>query len=81
MRRFEEGTGIGITPSLTPLTHDQLQAVVGGVAGVRWASGERDAVLLAGAAPFRLDGSWREGYIMIPATASHAKQGAGESSA
>ena len=81
VRRFEEGTGIGITPSLTPLTHDQLQAVVGGVAGVRWASGERDAVLLAGAAPFRLDGSWREGYIMIPATASHAKQGAGESSA
>jgi len=81
VHRFEQGTGIAITPAVTPLTHDQLQAVVGGVAGVRWASGDHDAVTLAGAAPFRLDGSWREGYIMIPATASHASQGAGTSSA
>lgn len=48
-------------------THDQLQAVVGGIAGAWWAAGLTDRVRLAGAAPFRLDGSWREGYIMIPA--------------
>lgn len=81
IQRFEQGVGFRIAPASTPLTHDQLQAVVGGIAGVRWANGEREAVTLAGVAPFRLDGSWREGYIMIPATASHAQQGAGESSA
>lgn len=48
-------------------THDQLQAVVGGIAGAWWAAGQRSRVQLAGAAPFLLDGSWREGYIMIPA--------------
>jgi hypothetical protein len=48
-------------------THDQLQAVVGGIGGLRWAGGERDAVHLAGLPPFRLDGCWREGYIMLPA--------------
>ena len=49
-------------------THDQLQAVVGGIAGAWWAAGRTERVQLAGAPPFRLDGSWREGYIMIPAT-------------
>jgi hypothetical protein len=48
-------------------THDQLQAVVGGIAGAWWAAGLTDRVQLAGAPPFRLDGSWREGYIMVPA--------------
>ncbi len=51
-------------------THDQLQAVVGGIAGAWWAAGEKSRVHLAGAAPFLLDGSWREGYIMIPASSA-----------
>jgi hypothetical protein len=41
--------------------------VVGGIAGAWWAAGLTDRVQLAGAPPFRLDGSWREGYIMVPA--------------
>lgn len=47
-------------------THDQLQAVVGGLAPLAWAEGQHDRVTLAGLPPHRLDGSWREGYIMIP---------------
>ena len=47
-------------------THDQLQAVVGGLAPLAWAEEQRDRVTLAGLPPHRLDGSWREGYIMIP---------------
>ena len=60
VERFTGRTGLRLagTPS-----HDQLQAVVGGYAGLRWAQGDPEAVL-AGAPPFRLDGSWREGYIM-----------------
>lgn len=63
-RRFTQDTGM--TLSRTP-THDELQAAVGGLAGLAWARGDRAAVQLAGEAPFRLDGSWREGYIMGPA--------------
>jgi hypothetical protein len=47
-------------------THDQLQAVVGGLAPLAWAQGHAARVTLAGLPPHRLDGSWREGYIMIP---------------
>lgn len=47
-------------------THDQLQAVVGGLAPLAWAHGDTTRVTLAGVPPHRLDGSWREGYIMIP---------------
>lgn len=47
-------------------THDQLQAVVGGLAPLAWAQGHPHRVTLAGLPPHRLDGSWREGYIMIP---------------
>lgn len=46
--------------------HDELQALVAGLAGVAL---ERDAVAdvaAAGVAPFRLAGSWREGFIVNP---------------
>ncbi len=49
-------------------THDQLQAVVGGLAPLAWAQGDIERVTLAGLPPHRLDGCWREGYIMIPST-------------
>ena len=68
--RFTGRTGLRL--SGTP-SHDQLQAVVGGYAGLRWAQGDPHAVL-AGAPPIRLDGSWREGYIMTmqPSVPSHS---------
>lgn len=62
--RLQAHTGITLQQVRT---HDHVQAVVGGIAGAWWAADCRDRVHLAGAAPFRLDGSWREGYIMIPA--------------
>jgi hypothetical protein len=63
--RLQARTGITLEQVRT---HDQLQAAVGGIAGAWWAAGRTERVQLAGVPPFRLDGSWREGYIMIPAT-------------
>lgn len=65
VQRLQQATGVVIEPQAP--THDQLQAVVGGLAGLAWARGDASRVLLAGEAPHRLDGSWREGYIMVPA--------------
>lgn len=62
--RLQAATGITLEQVRT---HDQLQAVVGGIAGAWWAARRTERVQLAGDPPFRLDGSWREGYIMIPA--------------
>ncbi len=62
--RLQTRTGITLEQVRT---HDQLQAVVGGIAGAWWVAGRTGQVQLAGDPPFRLDGSWREGYIMIPA--------------
>lgn len=59
------GERVTLTIDRVP-THDQLQAVVGGLAPLAYAGGETSRVTLAGVPPHRLDGSWREGYIMIP---------------
>jgi hypothetical protein len=64
VRRLEHATEI-VLDGLP--THDQLQAVVGGLAPLDWACGAHERVQLAGAPPFRLDDRWCEGYIMIPA--------------
>ncbi len=49
-------------------THDELQAVVGGLAGVWFEAGMQELVQFVGAPPFQaLDGTWREGYIIVPA--------------
>lgn len=47
-------------------THDQLQAIVAGVAGVWWLSGRADRVELVGAPPMRGDHGWEEGWILVP---------------
>jgi len=61
--QLEALTGLSITGRSAVPSHDQLQAVVGGVAGLRWAIGDPSAHL-AGVPPVRLDGTWREGYIL-----------------
>lgn len=54
-------------------SHDEIQAVVGGLAGVWFERGISERVRFAGAPPFRaLDGTWREGYIIVPAAPSSA---------
>jgi hypothetical protein len=64
VHRLVAHTAVRIAPSPT---HDQLQAVVGGLASLAWAQGAHASVHLAGVPPVRLDGRWHEGYIMIPA--------------
>jgi hypothetical protein len=44
-------------------THDEVQALVAGLVGLAVASGNPQAYRCYGAAPFLLDGTWREGYL------------------
>jgi hypothetical protein len=49
------------------LTHDELQALVAGLAGTAIERDAHDALRIDGIAPFELDGTWREGFIVRPA--------------
>jgi hypothetical protein len=58
--RLASATGLTMPAAVS---HDALQAVVAAYAG--WRLAHRDPrVHLAGDPPFRLDGAWREGYIL-----------------
>jgi hypothetical protein len=48
------------------VTHDDLQAVVGGIAPAWWMAHALERVRFVGVPPFRLDDSWREGFILVP---------------
>lgn len=48
------------------LSHDELQALVGGLAGVALDDGNAAGVSIAGVPPVRLAGTWREGFIVNP---------------
>lgn len=47
-------------------THDELQALVAGLAGIAMEEGAIGTCDVAGVAPFMRDGSWREGFIVNP---------------
>jgi hypothetical protein len=47
-------------------SHDELQAVVAGIAGLRVSRDCEHRNLVLGEAPFVEDGSWREGFIVSP---------------
>jgi hypothetical protein len=49
-----------------PPNHDQLQAIVGGLAGLALDSSDASAVRIVGKPPRREEGHWREGYIVLP---------------
>ena len=51
--------------SSTP-NHDELQALVAGLAGPPFLQGDTQRFVLAGARPFQTEGTWREGYIVNP---------------
>jgi hypothetical protein len=63
----------GALRSLIPFTtnrppnHDQLQAIVGGLAGLALEGREMRALRIVGDPPRREDGHWREGFIVLPA--------------
>jgi hypothetical protein len=48
------------------LSHDELQALVAGLAGVALDDGNAAGVSIAGVPPTRLKGTWREGFIVNP---------------
>jgi hypothetical protein len=47
-------------------THDQLQAVVGGIAPAWWMAGLASRVALRGAPAFLSESRWYEGFIIVP---------------
>ena len=47
-------------------THDDLQALVSGLAGVALERGDTTAYHLAGHPPIKHEGIWREGFIITP---------------
>lgn len=50
-----------------PISHDELQAIVAGFGTLALAEGRFSECAIAGVAPFQMDGSWREGFIVNPA--------------
>jgi hypothetical protein len=48
------------------LSHDELQALVAGLAGVALDDGNEAGLAIAGIRPVRLVGTWREGFIVNP---------------
>jgi hypothetical protein len=58
--------GDGPTP-----THDQLQALVAGLGGLGVSANTAHRYQAVGVPPFILDGTWREGYIVNPASVSN----------
>ena len=62
----------GALRSLIPITtnrppdHDQLQAIVGGLAGLVLEERTADGARIVGNPPRREEGHWREGFIVLP---------------
>lgn len=54
-------------------THDELQAAVAGLAGLALAGHEAFAWRAFGVAPYRVDGSWREGAIVVAEPANSSR--------
>ena len=57
--------------SLGQVTHDELQAVVAGLAGLQMLDGGVEAVVRCGHPPHIERGVWREGYIVSPRPNGH----------
>lgn len=57
---------LGVRDLPADATHDEIQAVVAGLAGLALLSGGPAAVDIRGEEPRREAGAWREGYILSP---------------
>jgi len=49
-----------------PPNHDQLQAMVGGLAGLALERRNQAGMRIVGSTPRREGGHWREGFIVVP---------------
>jgi len=56
-----------------PPNHDQLQAIVGGLAGLALEARDAAGAQFVGTAPRREDGHWREGFIVLPTARTTAQ--------
>jgi hypothetical protein len=66
-RHVELLVGAGLVASNGPTpTHDELQALVAGLGGLGLIASDTHRYEAVGSAPFILDGTWREGYIVNP---------------
>jgi hypothetical protein len=53
-----------------PPNHDQLQAIVGGLAGLSLEARDASGTRIVGTPPRREEGHWREGFIVLPVAPS-----------
>ena len=60
-----------------PPNHDQLQAIVGGLAGLDLEERNTAAIRVVGNPPCREEGQWREGFIVLPERPAHTTAGIG----
>ncbi len=58
-----------------PPNHDQLQAIVGGLAGLALEAQNPAGARIVGHPPRREDGQWREGFIVLPLPANRERTG------
>jgi hypothetical protein len=64
--RFDElGRSFGLTCKLHP-SHDELQALVAGLAGIAIVARKRAGYIAEGIPPFQREGHWVEGFIVNP---------------
>jgi hypothetical protein len=54
------------------VSHDELQALVSGLAGLALSDGHAVGVNVAGVPPIQMDGTWREDFIVNPTLVRHA---------
>jgi hypothetical protein len=64
--------GIGLSLAAEP-SHHELQAAVGGVAGLALAGCAGLGWRAHGVAPYQLDGVWREGVIVVPEVSNSSR--------
>jgi len=64
-------------PDAGDITHDELQALVAGLAGTAVEEHAACGVALAGVPPFELESSWREGFIVNPVRRAAVQQANG----
>ena len=73
-RKLAELQGLFSLQVRPDLTHDELQALVAGLAGLALERGDPQGYAVEGCPPVQEDGSWREGFIINPTLAAVARR-------
>jgi hypothetical protein len=65
VRQNELQQRFGLNLSTIEISHDQLQALVAGLAGIAIEANEPEHYLVCGTSPVVIDNLWREGFIVV----------------